>query len=156
MEAVTELSEYELDRGKPMPSKNHAIIQANLVVGLIIYCQERYSILSEVKLNAPPADLVPDLAIYPPLAFDSLHDEVKMMEMPLGIVEIISPSQGDQELVDKLSRYFDVGVKSCWLVQPTFRIITVFSSKSTFRTFIEGELHDEVLDIRIDLNRIFR
>lgn len=76
--------------------------------------------------------------------------------MPVGIVEIISPSQGDQELVDKLSRYFDIGVKSCWLVQPTFRIITVFSSKSTFRTFIEGELYDEVLDIRIDLNRIFR
>lgn len=156
MEAVTELSEYELERGKPMPSKNHAIIQGNLVVALNVYCQERYSILPEVKLNTPPNDLVPDIAIYPLLEFDSLHDEVKMDEMPLGVVEIISPSQGDQELVDKLSRYFDVGVKSCWLIQPTFRIITIFSDKNTFKTFIDGEAHDQVLDIRLDLKRIFR
>ena len=155
MGAVTELSDYELDRGKPIPSKNHAIIQGNLVFALSISCQERYRILPEVKLNTPPNDLVPDIAIYPLLAFDSLHDEVKMGEMPLGVIEIISLA-GGQELVNKLSRYFDLGVKSCWLVQPTFRIITVFSDKNTFKTFIEGELRDELLDIRLDLKRIFR
>ncbi len=139
-----------------MPSKNHAIIQGNLVVALTIHAEERYRFLPEVKLHTPPVDLVPDVAVYPLIEFDSLNDELKMEEMPLGVIEIISPSQGDQELVDKLARYFDAGVKSCWLVQPTFRIITVFSDKRTFKTYIEGELYDQILDIRLDLKRIFR
>jgi Uma2 family endonuclease len=155
-EVIVELSAYEQERGKPMPSKNHAIIQSNLVVELTIPYRDQYRILSEVKLNTPPVDTVPDVAIYPLMEFDSLHDETKMDEMPLGAIEIISPSQGDQELVDKIARYFDFGVKSCWLVQPTFRIVTVFSSKTTFKTFIDGELHDTVLDIKLDLKRVFR
>lgn len=156
MEAVIELSEYEQERGKTMPSKNHAILQSNLIVELTIPYRDKYRLLSEVKLNMPPVDTVPDVAIYPLMEFDSLHDETKMDEMPLGAIEIISPSQGDQELVDKISRYFDFGVKSCWLVQPTFRIVTVFSDKTTFKTFIDGELYDPVLDIRLDMKRIFR
>lgn len=156
MEAAIELSEYEQERGKPTPSKNHSILQSRLSFELTLHYQETYSLLPEVKLNTPPADMVPDIAIYPLMEFDSLHDETKMEEMPLGAIEIISPSQGDQELVDKISRYFDFGVKSCWLVQPTFRIVTVFSDKTTFKTFIDGELYDPILDIRLDLNRIFR
>ena len=154
MEAVIE--QYEQERNKPMPSKNHSIIQSNLIVELTIPYRDKFRLLSEVKLNMPPVDTVPDVAIYPLMEFDSLHDETKMEEMPLGAIEIISPSQGDQELIDKISRYFDFGVKSCWLVQPTFRIVTVFSDKTTFKTFIDGELYDPVLDIRLDLNRIFR
>ena len=154
MEAVIE--QYEQERNKPMPSKNHSIIQSNLIVELTIPYRDKFRLLSEVKLNMPPVDTVPDVAIYPLMEFDSLHYETKMEEMPLGAIEIISPSQGDQELVDKISRYFDFGVKSCWLVQPTFRIVTVFSDKTTFKTFIDGELYDPVLDIRLDLNRIFR
>lgn len=156
MEAVVEQSSYEQERGKPMPSKNHAILQNRIGFELTLHYQDKYTILSEVKLDTPPVDMVPDVAIYPLLEFDSLHDEVKMTQMPLGIVEIISPSQGDGELVDKISRYFDVGVQSCWLVQPTFRIVTVFSSKIDFQTFIDGEVHDTVLDIRIPLRQLFR
>jgi len=156
MEAVIELSPYEQERNKPMPSKNHAILQNRIGFELTLHYENQYTVLSEVKLNTPPVDMVPDVAIYPLMEFDSLQDETKMDDMPLGAIEIISPSQGDQELVDKIARYFDFGVKSCWLVQPTFRIITVFSTKTTFKTFIEGELHDLVLDIRLDLKRIFR
>lgn len=156
MEAIIDRSEYEQERGKPMPSKNHSILQSRLSFELTLHYQETYSFLPEVKLNTPPVDMVPDIAIYPLIEFDSLHDETKMDEMPLGAIEIISPSQGDQELVDKISRYFDFGVKSCWIVQPTFRIVTVFSDKNTFRPFIEGELNDPVLNIQLDLKRIFR
>jgi Uma2 family endonuclease len=156
MEVVRELSEYEQERNKPMPSKNHAILQNRLNFELTLHYDEKYSVLSEVKLNTPPIDMVPDVAIYPLMPFDSLDDETKMIEMPLCAIEIISASQNDQELIDKIKRYFDHGVKSCWLVQPIFQIITVFSDKSTLKTFLDGELHDPVLDIKIDLKRIFR
>lgn len=156
MEAIIELSEYEQERGKPMPSKNHSFLQNRIGFELNLHYEDKYTIFPELKLDTPPADMVPDIAIYPLMEFDSLQDETKMDEMPLGAIEIISPSQGNQELVDKISRYFDFGVKSCWLVQPTFRIVTVFSDKTTFKTFIDGELYDPILDIRLDMKRIFR
>jgi hypothetical protein len=37
MEATLALSEYEIERGKPMPSKNHAIVQSNLLFHLRLH-----------------------------------------------------------------------------------------------------------------------
>ena len=34
MDTTLALSEYEIERGKPIPSKNHAIVQRNLVFSL--------------------------------------------------------------------------------------------------------------------------
>jgi Uma2 family endonuclease len=154
---TVELSDYELDRNKPMPSKNHAIVQSNIGFEVQLKYRETYRVMSEVKLNIPnDKDVVPDIAIYPRFAFDPLHDEVKMTEMPLCAVEILSPSQTNEELIEKVEKYFSVGVKSCWLVIPTFQIVSVFSDASTQRTFFKGELYDEVLDIRIDLDKVFR
>ena len=157
MEAVIEdLSEYERERGKPMPSKNHAIIQSRLAGQLDVHYGETYTIMTEVKLDIPEKDAVPDLAIYPLLTFDPLHDETKMTQMPLGVIEILSPTQTNEELLAKVGKYFDAGVKSCWLVIPTFRLISVFSDRQTSKTFIEGELHDSVLGIKLDVDKIFR
>jgi Uma2 family endonuclease len=154
---IVTLSDYELDRNKPMPSKNHAIVQSNIGFEVQLNYREIYRVMSEVKLDVRSGkDIVPDLAIYPRFAFDPLHDEVKMTEMPLCAVEILSPSQTNDELVEKVVKYFSLGVKSCWLVIPTFQIVSVFSDASTQRTFFKGELHDEVLDIKIDLDKVFR
>jgi Uma2 family endonuclease len=79
-----------------------------------------------------------------------------MTTMPLGVIEIISPSQGDQELVDKIDRYFDLGVRSCWLVHPTFRMVSIFTNKGLFRNVTDGELHDTILDLRVNLADLFR
>lgn len=159
MEAITEeLSEYERDRGKPMPSKNHAIIQSRLAGQLDVHYGETYTIMTEVKLDIPntESNAVPDVAIYPVMAFDPLQDEMKMAQMPLGVIEILSPTQTDFELLEKIEKYFNAGVKSCWLVIPTFRLISVFSDRQTSKTFIEGQLHDPVLNITLDLGRVFR
>ena len=153
---TVELSDYELDRNKPMPSKNHALVQSRFVGQLDANYSEQYNVLTEIKLDTPPKDVVPDIAIYPRFAFDPLHDEVKMTEMPLCAVEILSPSQTNDELIEKVVKYFSLGVKSCWLVIPTFQIVSVFSDASTQRTFFKGELHDEVLNIKIDLDKVFR
>ena len=112
--------------------------------------------MTEVKLDIPEKDAVPDLAIYPLLAFDPLHDEIKMTQMPLGFIEILSPTQTNEELLTKVGKYFDAGVKSCWLVIPTFRLISVFSDRQTSKTFIDGELHDPVPGIKLDVDKIFR
>lgn len=75
MEAVVEVSEYEAERGKPMPSKNHSIIQSNLIFELKLHYRDTYRFLSEISLENPRTVL--DIGIFPPMDFDPLHDETK-------------------------------------------------------------------------------
>lgn len=46
-EPVRERTDYEIERNKPMPSLNHAIIQGNLLFQLNLKYQIKYSILPE-------------------------------------------------------------------------------------------------------------
>lgn len=159
METVAVLPEeltYEQERGKPMPSKNHAIIQTRLVAYFDRAYGDRLDALSELSLQLPDQKVVPDLAIYPKVAFDPLNDETSMTQVPLGVVEIISPSQGQEELIEKARRYFEAGVQSYWLVNPAFKIIHVTHDARSFRTVTEGLLRDEVLGVEVELGVVFR
>lgn len=156
MEAVVEQTDYELERGKPMPSKNHGRLQARLSWALLAKYGETFDVQSETSLRLTTGDFVPDISIFPFEESDWLDDEVRVSEAPLGVIEILSVTQGIQELVDKLDVYFEAGVQSCWIVLPTFRTIHVFSGKHDYKTFTEGTLHDEKLNVEIDVDVIFR
>ncbi len=157
-EPTTALSAYERDRNKPMPSLNHSIVQINIGAELISKYRNQYRIVSELKLWMPdgPPDTVPDLCVFPQLTFDPLQDSVRMKQMPLCAIEILSASQTDEELTEKINRYFRVGIKSCWLVIPLLKLISVFSDPHTQRTFLTGTLHDEASGIDLDLDNVFR
>jgi Uma2 family endonuclease len=126
MEVVAALSEYEAERGKPMPSKNHSIVQSNLIFELKLHYRSTYSFLSEISLETPR--LVPDVAIFPLMTFDPLHDQTRLNQVPVGVIEILSPTQTQEELVEKAQLYFDAGVQSYWLVNPIFRIVHIMHS----------------------------
>ena len=158
MEAVIEqLSDYERERGKPMPTLNHAYIQKNLLVSLDYRYRKSYTVLSELNLSMPTRpDTVPDVAIYPKLEIDFLNDITSMTEMPLTVIEIVSPSQSDTEILTKFKRYFEAGVKSCWLVMPSFQAISVYSAFGKYHFFREDEtLVDAATGIEMPLNEIF-
>ena len=123
MEAIIEqdVSAYELERGKPTPTLNHAYLQKNLLVSLDHRYRKTHTVLSELNVVMPERpDTVPDIAIYPKLDIDFLHDVTAMSQMPLTVIEIVSPAQSDAEIVAKFERYFNAGVQSCWLVMPIF------------------------------------
>ncbi len=77
--------------------------------------------------------------------------------MPVLIIEIISPSQGTDDLLAKFKAYFALGVKSCWLVIPANEVITVYSAQGDFESFgsQDTEVIDEILDIRLPKPQIF-
>ncbi len=147
MEAIAEpvvvvtaqLSAYEIDRNKPMPSLNQSIVQANTIFELQLNYRHQYRMVSELKLAMPdgPADTVPDICIFPQLAFDPLADTVRMKQMPLCAIEILSVSQTDEALKEKIDRYFRVGIKSYWLVIPMFNMVIVFSDANTQKNIPE-------------------
>ena len=163
MEAVIEqLSEYELERGKPMPTLNHAIVQGNLIFALKFHYRNQFTVASELNLSMPERpDTVPDVAIYHKLQIDFLNDITSMTQMPITAVEIISPShrnagRSHDEILAKFKRYFEAGVQSCWLVMPSFQAISVYSAYGKYRFFSEQDtLMDQATGIELNVGEIF-
>jgi Uma2 family endonuclease len=156
MEAGVEQTDYELERGKPMPSKNHGKLQYRIAKAVGDRYEDRFDIIPELALELTTGRVTPDIALCRLEPTDWLDDEVRVSEAPLGVIEILSVTQGIQELIDKLDVYFEAGVQSCWIVLPTFRTIHVFAAKHEYKTFTEGMLRDEKLGVEIDLDVIFR
>lgn len=160
MEVVIDRSQYEIERGKPMPSKNHGFLQfkiGNLIDRKYI---DQFQFLSELSLIINDVnEKIPDLAIYRTEDFDwdFDNDETKVQQMPLCVVEITSPSQAITELIIKSRTYFDAGVKSYWLVIPDLKSVYVFSDKGEYEVFAKKDiLKDTVLDIELDLGQLFK
>ena len=158
MEAtVDQLSQYELERGKPMPNTTHSIIQSNLVVELRRRYQRQYRILSELTLDTPPKGSTPDVVIYPYFEVDFTAEyPAKRSDAPFVTIEIQSPSQSLDEMVDKANVYFEFGVKSCWIVQPRIKAVFVFDRANHYQFFhYDDTLHDPNLSIELALSVIF-
>jgi Uma2 family endonuclease len=153
---ATTLSTYELERGKSMPSTNHSRLQARLCKEILVAYEDLFEVRSEQSLAAPNPPFVPDLSIFPAEASDWLHDETKETDVPLTVIEIVSPSQSDTELTQKAHDYLAAGTKSYWLVQPLFRTVVILRSNADELVFHNNQLTDPTNGISIDLKKIFR
>jgi Uma2 family endonuclease len=150
------LSEYTQERGKPMPSRNHSLVQSYMTVAFMHY-EDKLSILPEFSLDLGGKPFVPDISVYQRLQdVDALHDEVRGTEPPLLVVEILSPTQPLDELVGKAQDYLEAGVGSCWIVQPSFQTVNVFLPGEKPKTYTGGEITDPGTGIVVKLEDVFR
>lgn len=74
------------------------------------------------------------------------HDERYLEGVPVLIVEVLSPSDKEEDINEKLKSYLAAGVKLVWIVDPTFRTITVYRADAEPELFnttqtISGEPH---------------
>jgi Uma2 family endonuclease len=154
LESFNNLSEYEVERGKPMPSKNHSYTQTNLIVALAQF-KKRFRTTSELSLTLPTLRATPDICLYPQRGADYRNDQVTVSEPPILVIEILSPSQTLDMMMEKFDRYFENGVQSCWLVQPQIETITVLHPGAKPRTFDSGLVLDAVVGIEIPVEEVF-
>lgn len=147
-----------------MGSLNHSYFQAKLT-GLLLDFEE-YIVFTELTLdvrNAPwdtlqvrsQNSLKPDICLYRSRILDLSADILQMTEMPLLAVEILSPMQGMQIILDKFKIYFALGVQSCWLVFPAIKSIAVYESADHFTMFSAGTLTDDIMNIHLLLTTLF-
>ncbi len=154
-EKQTYETEYELERGKPMPSLNHSRLESRFSVALSKY--EQYDTLIELSLDLKSGKATPDICLFSTTPSDWLNDEIRVTEPPLLTIEILSPTQSIDELKDKIfDIYFPSGVKSCWIVVPTLKMIAVFIPVQGVRNYIGGIIKDDDLGIEVDMKEIFR
>ena len=150
------LSDYQLERGKPIPSTLHALIQGNLVFALKSLYPEKYRILPEVSLSIGDQPTVPDVVIYPWFEIDWLQDVIKRQDPPLTTIEILSPTQALDTLVEKTQQYFAMGVQSCWIVLPSLKAIAVYHQPQRYTFFSEADtLQDPHTQVTLPLADIF-
>lgn len=152
---VVELSEYEKERGKPEPSYHHGLVQGRLTGALAL--TKRYSVLSELTLELPDGrSITPDLSVYLPIRHDWNHDIIRMKQMPLLAVEILTVGLTVQNALERIAIYFAHGVKSAWLVQPNEQTISIdLPNASRPQVFTTGEARDPVTGLTARLEEIF-
>ncbi|MEZ4726082.1 MAG: Uma2 family endonuclease [Caldilineaceae bacterium] len=151
--------EQEID---DMGSFNHSLVQGNLAYS--IRSHSGFSAFIELSLDASSLDkalfptikdeLIPDVCAYPKTPIIDL-DILQMREMPLLVIEVISPRQGGHSIVQKFQAYFALGIHSCWLVDPTTAVVRVYSPNKPPITFASGDVIDDVVNLRIPLAEIF-
>lgn len=152
--AKEEISDYELERGKPMPSKVHAATQTNVLDALARY-KKQYRRLTELSLRLQGEKLVPDIALYAQDASDWHENEIEMTLPPLLSIDIVSPSQSIDEMKEKADKFFAAGVRSVWLVLPALAGVMVLHPEEKARFYSDGDIIDDALGIRIPVDEVF-
>lgn len=156
MQEVIVKSDYELERGKPMPSKNHGIIQGKITFLLMLHYSGKYEFASEVNVMINERVKVPDIAIFDDIQYTPGYDEINVTEIPVGVIEILSPKQSMADLIAKSYEYFTAGVKSYWLVLPDLKSIYVYHAPNEYEAYVKtGMLKDIRLNIELDIAKIF-
>jgi Uma2 family endonuclease len=120
----------------------------------VLFNTKQYSVYSELSIEIEGKEYQPDLCVYPQRELDFTFDILRMKEVPLLAIEILSPTQLIQELVEKIQIYLNAGVQSCWLVMPVARSIMVFHDIKKPKTYIE-QVIDDKLNISLPLSEIF-
>jgi len=155
MTVATNISQYEIERNKPMPNRIHGVLQADLIFLLKLNYQKKYQISSEVSLATTPSS-TPDLTIFPKKKLSLKTIKAKEEEAPITTIEIQSPSQSIEELQHKAwNLYFPMGVKSAWIVIPSLKAVKILLPDDQEFFFNSGKLKDPVTNIEIEVKEIF-
>ncbi len=161
---TTFLLDEELEETAAMGSFNHGYVQMRL--GSLFEQSGKYTPISELTLDVRDIDLSrfdvrsreeikPAISLYPKRGLSRPHDILRMNEMPLLAIEIVSPKQGLYELIEKIKVYFELGIHSCWLIEPAINAITVYRSIEKWETYTRGEIIDPALEIQLTVEEIF-
>lgn len=154
----------ETEEDDDMGSYNHSTVQANLAY--LLKRVGRYSVSVELSLDSssldkgrfPIADeLIPNLCVYPLRQLIKSNDILKMTEMPLIAIDVLSFRQFPSTLIEKFRAYFALGIRSCWLVDPLTQSVHVYAAIDQWQTFgIDDELVIDEFAIAFPVTEVFQ
>jgi Uma2 family endonuclease len=149
---------YEQERGKPMPSKNHSLLQMEIGFELKMQYGKQFDIFPELSLDLIPntPGAVPDICIYDKTPRNWQVDVIKTKNPPLLAIEILSPRQVFDDITDKINNiYFPAGMKSVWVVLPKVESVMLFRPNQKTEMYSQGILHDTASGFDLDIDKIF-
>ncbi|CAN2039004.1 putative restriction endonuclease domain-containing protein [Candidatus Magnetomoraceae bacterium gMMP-15] len=132
-------------------SINHSYITKKII--LQIEQSDKWEAWPELTLNIKNG-VIPDISVYkigeikPNFFFDS----AKCDKLPVLAIELLSPSQGVQELMEKAEDFLNAGIPAVWVVESYAKTIIVLT-KENKRT-----VHCDVVEtegVQVDFSAIF-
>lgn len=149
-EVLTEI-ENEKVQAEEMPTFNHSVTCARITKQLSK--NESIEALPELTL-AIGNGLTPDISVYPTelIQPDFFQDITRFETPPLLAIEVISPSQNIQDLLQKAKTLTEAGSKTVWTIEPFTRSIFVTTKNGTqllHNTTVESE------GITVDFVKVF-
>ncbi|MGI8641024.1 MAG: Uma2 family endonuclease [Pyrinomonadaceae bacterium] len=133
------------------PTLNHSYICSQIMRQLLP--NEDLEVLPELTL-AIGNGLTPDVSVYPKEQIKpNFWKDITLFEQPpLVAVEVVSPSQNIQDLLEKAQLLVQSGVKTVWTVEPFSRSIWVTNDRGT------QLFHDTIVEsegVKVDFQKIF-
>lgn len=124
-------------------------------LGQVFTSDTHYEVIRE-----PRTVLMPDISVV--LRNRLPDDDIWVGVIPLApdlAVEVVSPSNREPEILDKVALYLAGGTRLVWLIRPDQRTVTVFRPDQPERVLtldddLEGE--DVLPGFRVSLTSIFR
>ena len=148
---MLDIQPIQESEGKEMPSLHHSYVCAQMMRQLL---QDNHiQSLPELTLDIENG-LTPDISVFlsEQIRLDSFEDTLKVQQVPLLAIEIISSSQNIQAMLAKAKTLLKAGVKVVWTVEPYGRSIFVSTGQSE-RLFHEEPVESE--GIRVDFSQVF-
>lgn len=151
-------------RERTMPNPQHGRIQAIIAAKLYIYTEQTNSGVVYTETNfefAKNLTRVPDIAF---ISFENFPKEGEekgsRWHIPPDLaIEVISPTDIYEDVLEKITEYFTFGVKQVWIISPENKTLTVYHSLKQISVFgKEDELicQDILPNFRLQLSEIFQ
>ena len=133
---------YELINGEvvdvPMPGEIHSELQVVLASALYQYVRAHGlgKVYTEIHCELAVGTVrVPDVAYVNAAKVAQIVDRAKPLPFaPDLAIEIISPSNTDDEIQEKLDQYFAAGTEVDWLIYPKRYEVVIFRANGTWQT----------------------
>ncbi len=135
------------------PSYYHSAITGTIITEINI--TEKFRAFSELTLLIDGNDHIPDISVYKrqKLKYHANEDVLKMEEMLLIAIVVLSPSQNMNDLMAKAKLYLQAGIQSVWIAQPFAHTISVFT-KNGVKLYHDGMI-DDLSGVKVALAAIF-
>ena len=153
LEHDAEISDYELERGKPMPSFEHGMTQRQLILSL-----DRYHdvwAIPELSLDLQGFKRVPDVAVFLRQTLRGRKKGLPVTVPPILAIEILSPKQALVDLFEKADEYLEHGVEAVWIVIPEIQSITICTKNEKQKTYTTGDVQHQSAGITINIEQLF-
>lgn len=137
--------------GMTVRNHNHASFEANVAFLLKLWLRDRPAprgrvVAGDAGFRLATGSLVGIDVAYasPELAEATPTSKTYFDGAPTLAVEILSPSDKQEDIEDKIATYLDAGVPLIWIIQPRFRTLTVYRPDAVPRLFtVEDEITAE-------------
>lgn len=135
------------ERGMTLRNRQHASVQTRIASRLLLWLDAQPEPRGDVvdgdcgfRLKRDPDVLVgPDVAYASADLLDRIAPKSSFLDgAPVLAVEILSPSDNDEDVADKVELYLEAGIV-VWIVDPRFRIVRVHRAGQLTQSFNEAE-----------------